>query len=99
MTTKICLIYQDFIAAKFLMNILNKLELIISKKLNIFLSCVVLGSFLFCKIILEGYLSSVIFHIYEIQCCTNCGYKMQNPRFQKDFYIEYYNHLYRKIAF
>lgn len=35
----------------------------------------------------------------KIMCCKKCGYKMQNPRYQKDFYKEYYNYLYRKIAF
>ncbi|MDC1047404.1 class I SAM-dependent methyltransferase [Alphaproteobacteria bacterium] len=34
-----------------------------------------------------------------IKSCKICGYKMLNPRFQKQFYIDYYNSIYRKIAF
>lgn len=31
--------------------------------------------------------------------CNNCGFKMQNPRFEDNFYIEYYEAMYRAVAF
>ena len=35
----------------------------------------------------------------RITICLDCGFKMLNPRFEDDFYIEYYNKMYREIAF
>ena len=79
------------------MNILNKLEL---KYKKVKYLCELCGSKKFFVLQNYGRISEPgNYGELKIQCCTNCGYKMQNPRFQKDFYIEYYNHLYRKIAF
>ena len=79
------------------MNILNKLEL---KYKKVKYLCELCGSRKFFVLQNYGRISEPgNYGELKIQCCTNCGYKMQNPRFQKDFYIEYYNHLYRKIAF
>ena len=34
-----------------------------------------------------------------ITICGRCGFKMQNPRFEDQFYIDYYDELYRAVAF
>ncbi len=34
-----------------------------------------------------------------ITICTDCGFKMQNPRFEDAFYIDYYDAMYRAVAF
>ncbi|XYI03925.1 class I SAM-dependent methyltransferase [Sorangium sp. So ce1128] len=34
-----------------------------------------------------------------IQCCTACGFMMQNPRFNRHFYTTFYNTYYRTILF
>ena len=34
-----------------------------------------------------------------IYACKNCGFKMQNPRYEDQFYIDYYHQLYREVAF
>lgn len=34
-----------------------------------------------------------------ISICEDCGFKMQNPRFEDGFYIDYYESLYRAVAF
>lgn len=34
-----------------------------------------------------------------VTICKNCGFKMQNPRYEDGFYIDYYDVMYREIAF
>ena len=34
-----------------------------------------------------------------IYACQRCGYKMQNPRYEDKFYHDYYERLYREVAF
>lgn len=34
-----------------------------------------------------------------IAICRECGYKMINPRYEDEFYIDYYNLMYREVAF
>lgn len=34
-----------------------------------------------------------------IMICKCCGFKMQNPRYEDDFYKEYYDIMYREVAF
>lgn len=38
------------------------------------------------------------FGILPVHCCTNCGFVFQNPRFNKDFYFNYYKKTYRDIT-
>ena len=38
------------------------------------------------------------FGVLPIHCCTNCGFVFQNPRFNKEFYDNYYKNPYRKIT-
>lgn len=35
----------------------------------------------------------------KITICKCCGYKMQNPRFEDQFYEDYYQEMYRAVAF
>ena len=35
----------------------------------------------------------------SIQVCNNCGFKMLNPRRPDEFFKEYYEELYREVAF
>ena len=35
----------------------------------------------------------------QIKICKVCGFKMQNPRFEDQFYIDYYDAMYREVAF
>lgn len=34
-----------------------------------------------------------------VTICKDCGFKMQNPRYEDQFYIDYYEVMYREIAF
>jgi SAM-dependent methyltransferase len=34
-----------------------------------------------------------------VTICGRCGFKMQNPRFEDRFYLDYYSELYRAVAF
>ena len=38
------------------------------------------------------------FGILPVHCCTNCGFVFQNPRFNKEFYFNYYKKTYRDIT-
>lgn len=35
----------------------------------------------------------------QITICKNCGFKIQNPRYEDQFYLDYYDKFYREIAF
>ena len=34
-----------------------------------------------------------------VQVCRGCGFKMTNPRYEDQFYKDYYERLYREVAF
>ena len=38
------------------------------------------------------------FGILPVHCCLNCGFVFQNPRFDKQFYKNYYEKAYRNIT-
>lgn len=40
-----------------------------------------------------------IYGRYPIHICQVCGFKMANPRLEDDFYRDYYQQLYREVAF
>ena len=38
------------------------------------------------------------FGVLPVHCCNNCGFVFQNPRFNKEFYFNYYKKTYRDIT-
>ena len=38
------------------------------------------------------------FGVLPVHCCLKCGFVFQNPRFSKNFYLEYYKNRYRDIT-
>ena len=72
------------------MNKLRKLELQYKK---ISYPCEVCGSRKFYNLQNYGRVSEPgVYGELKVVCCIRCGYKMQNPRYQKSFYKEYYNY-------
>ncbi len=43
--------------------------------------------------------SALNYGINQTLICSNCSYKMQNPRYPNSFYKEYYGEVYREICF
>jgi SAM-dependent methyltransferase len=64
-----------------------------------FVPCEICGSKEFSPICDYVNIGSVKFAKLPVVCCKICGFIMQNPRFNKSFYDNYYNKYYRSLLF
>ena len=48
---------------------------------------------------MDAFQSLEIYGNMPVTICHDCGFKMQNPRFEDGFYKNYYEAMYREIAF